>query len=215
MRLASTLLIALATWTGGICTALALNTDIQHGAYLRILVDSAEVRFSSWAKLITSTLFESNKVKLTRVNTFFNQRIRFAEDMETSGESDYWATPMETLAAGAGDCEDFAIAKYYTLLKMSVPEKQLRLAYARAHLGGAASSLFKSHMVLAYYDRPEAEPLILDNLIDSVEPSSRRPDLQLIFSFNGEGIYHGSATAATQRLSRWQDLMRRAHDEGF
>jgi hypothetical protein len=43
-----------------------------------------------------------------------------------------------------------------------------------------------SQKVLAYYALPEAEPLILDNLISELRPASRRPDLTPVFSFNAE-----------------------------
>jgi predicted transglutaminase-like cysteine proteinase len=105
------------------------------------------------------------------------------------GQSDYWATPLETLAKGKGDCEDFTIAKYFTLLEAGLPNEQLRLIYVKARIGGAASNVTQAHMVLAYYSEPDAEPLILDNLITDIRPASRRPDLQPVFSFNSMGIW--------------------------
>jgi hypothetical protein len=58
---------------------------------------------------------------------------------------------------------------------------------------------------------PNAEPLILDNLITDVRPASRRPDLAPVFSFNSEGLWQGvgSQTAGdpTARLSRWREML--------
>lgn len=159
--------------------------------------------------------------KLRRVNEFFNRRIRFADDREIWGQGDYWATPMETLAKGQGDCEDFTIAKYFTLLAAGVPDSQLRLVYARARIGGPSSTIVQAHMVLAYYAMPDAEPLVLDNLITDIRPASRRPDLTPVFSFNSQGIWPGVAggtapsAGSLGRLSRWQDLLGRARREGF
>lgn len=159
--------------------------------------------------------------KLRRVNEFFNRRIRFADDREIWGQVDYWATPMETLAKGQGDCEDFTIGKYFTLLAAGVPDEQLRLVYVKARIGGPDSSIQQAHMVLAYYAAPDAEPMVLDNLITEIRPASRRPDLTPVFSFNSQGIWAG-ATGGTApsaggigRLSRWQDLLQRARREGF
>ena len=61
-----------------------------------------------WRSLLDSAASETDR--LTRVNDFFNRRIRFDDDSAVWKQADYWATPLETLAAGAGDCEDFAIA---------------------------------------------------------------------------------------------------------
>jgi predicted transglutaminase-like cysteine proteinase len=159
--------------------------------------------------------------RLQRVNEFFNRRTHFGTDQEIWGQSDYWATPMETLGRSQGDCEDFTIAKYFTLLNMNIPNEQLRLIYVKARIGGPNSSLQQAHMVLAFYAAADAEPLLLDNLITDIRPASRRGDLQPIFSFNSSGIWAGHAASPQQnpagvgRLSRWEDLLMRARTEGF
>jgi hypothetical protein len=75
-------------------------------------------------------------------------------------------------------------------------------------------------MVLAYYPSPDADPLLLDNLVNSILPAGRRNDLQPVFSFNSQGIFagiHNSSMAAegTRQISRWEDLLKRAREEGF
>lgn len=128
---------------------------------------------------------------------------------------------METLAKGAGDCEDFTIAKYFTLLNANVPVEQLRLIYVKARIGGMNSNLQQAHMVLAYYESPDAEPLVLDNLITDIRPASRRMDLSPVFSFNSQGIFKGvdaktkPETGGVTQLSRWSELLQRARAEGF
>ena len=158
--------------------------------------------------------------KLRRINEFINRRIEFADDQIVWGQSDYWATPMETLGKGKGDCEDYTIAKYFSLLNAGISVKELRLVYVKARMGGTSSNITQAHMVLAWYTQPDAEPLILDNLITDIRPAGRRPDLQPVFSFNSEGIWQGTtgptpAGGGAGRLSRWQDLLRRAKAEGF
>lgn len=153
--------------------------------------------------------------RLTLVNHFFNQRIAFRDDTEVWGRIDYWATPLELLDKGQGDCEDYAIAKYMSLLAAGVPQARLRLVYVRAQFQGRS----QAHMVLAYYAQPEAEPLILDNINPEIRPASQRADLSPVFSFNGEGLWTGvgSTTAGNPvvRLSLWRDLLARAKAEGF
>lgn len=157
--------------------------------------------------------------KLRGVNDFFNRRILFRDDTEVWGQTDYWASPLELFDKGAGDCEDYATAKYFSLLNLGVPMAKLRLVYVRAQLGGPGGAAL-AHMVLAYYESPGAEPLILDNLAGEVRPASRRPDLSPVFSFNGEGLWQGVGAQAAggdpvSRLSRWRDLLAKARLEGF
>lgn len=155
---------------------------------------------------------------LDDVNRFFNRRVAFKEDRQVWAQADYWASPLETLSKGAGDCEDFAISKYLTLLAAGVPAERMRLVYVRARIGGP-SGPSQAHMVLAYYAQPQAEPLILDNLIDEIRPASRRSDLTPVFSFNTEGLWQGVGTVPAgdpvARLSRWREVLLKASQEGF
>jgi len=159
---------------------------------------------------------ESNK--LTAINQFFNRRIVFVPDQEVWGQVDYWASPLEMLGKGRGDCEDYVIGKYFSLLASGVPVTSLRLVYVRATIGGPGGEVL-AHMVLAYYASPGAEPLILDNLIGEIRPASRRPDLDPVFSFNGDGLWQGvgaqSVGDPVARLSRWREVLAKAHAEGF
>lgn len=162
----------------------------------------------------TATLGEAQR--LTVINSFFNQHIAFREDLEVWGQADYWASPLESLGKGRGDCEDYAIAKYFSLIAAGAPAERLRLVYVRARLGGQSVA----HMVLAYYALPEAEPLILDNLVPEVRPASQRPDLQPVFSFNADGLWRGVGAASAggdplARLSQWRDVIAKARAEGF
>lgn len=158
---------------------------------------------------------QDEAARLKAINDFFNQRIAFRDDNETWGRPDYWASPLETLDRGQGDCEDYAIAKYFSLLATGMPEARLRLVYVRAMLDGRP----QAHMVLAYYAQPNAEPLILDNLQPEVRPASARPDLAPVFSFNSEGLWQGtggsSTGSAVARLSIWRDALAKIRAEGF
>jgi len=168
--------------------------------------------------LLASASTMDEAALLAAVNDFYNRRVVFTDDATAWGRDDYWASPLETLEKGQGDCEDYAIAKYFSLLAGGVPVARLRLVYVRAMIGGPGGAV-QAHMVLAYYAQPGAEPLILDNLIGDVRPASRRPDLTPVFSFNSEGLWQGAAGAAagdpTARLSRWREVLAKARAEGF
>ncbi|HEY0818490.1 MAG TPA: transglutaminase-like cysteine peptidase [Rhizobacter sp.] len=161
---------------------------------------------------------QDETTQLQTINQFFNRRIQFREDTEAWGQIDYWASPLESLDRGQGDCEDYAIAKYFSLLAAGMPVARLRLVYVRAQIGGP-QGVTQAHMVLAYYAAPGAEPMILDNLITEVRPASRRPDLVPVFSFNGEGLWQGVGAQVAgdpaARLSRWREILVKARAEGF
>jgi len=166
---------------------------------------SARSRIESWQNLLNAPKSISEDEKLHLVNTFFNQT-KFISDIEHWGQEDYWATPLELLATNGGDCEDYSIAKYYSLLQLGIPDEKLRITYVKA------LQLNQAHMVLAYYPKPDTEPLILDNLITDIKAGSQRHDLYPIYSFNSEGLWlskqkgHGQRVGSSGKLNRWNDL---------
>lgn len=202
--------------------AVGFNPDKLLNSLTQRFGPSSAQKFRDWQQLVTDLgKIADPDQQIRKVNDFWNRRMQFTEDNDAWGQSDYWATPMESLGHGKGDCEDFAIAKYFTLLSAGMDVSQLRLIYVKARIGGAASNITQAHMVLAYYSDPEAEPEILDNLLGDIRPASRRQDLTPVFSFNGQGIWAGvsasgsAKSASTKRLSRWEELLARARAEGF
>ncbi|NLU97230.1 sulfate adenylyltransferase [Marinomonas sp. UCMA 3892] len=168
----------------------------------------AEKRILAWRKLIDDSRSLPIVDQLTQVNNFFNQ-MDFVDDMTLWGKEDYWATPIEFLGMQAGDCEDFTIAKYFTLRELGVPDEKLRLVYVKA------LKLNQHHMVLAYYHKPTSVPVLLDNLDKELKPASKRNDLLPIYSFNAENLWlskekgRGVLVGGSSRLSLWTDLNNR------
>ncbi len=148
-------------------------------------------RLTGWKDLSASAknkgLADPEKLKL--VNDFMSETPFYCDPVLWCKE-DFWAKPMEFLANDGGDCEDFSIAKYFTLRALGVAEERLRIVYAVYQKPGFTGA----HMVLAYYAAPDAEPLILDNLNPSVLPASARPDLVPVFSFNTQGLWGAKET---------------------
>jgi predicted transglutaminase-like cysteine proteinase len=204
------------------CALVLANVDLdrmERLALSRYGPNTAET-VARWRSLISDISNLDDAEKVERVNSFFNRLVRWRTDMEVWGQNDYWATPLETMARREGDCEDFSIAKYMTLLLAGVEVGKMRITYVKAQIGGPYSNATEAHMVLAYYPTPSADPLILDNMIDEVRPASRRPDLTPVFGFNSQGLWVGGAAApATQdpgaRLSRWRDLLQRMTADGL
>ncbi len=162
---------------------------------------------------------KDDAAQLKAVNDFYNRRLAYKEDIDNWGQVDYWASPLESLGKGAGDCEDYAIGKYFTLVALGMPHARLRMVYVRASMEGAPNG-FVPHMVLAYYPTPEAEPLVLDNLQPDIRPAGSRPDLGPVFSFNAEGLWQGVGSIRANgdplaRLSKWREALARARQDGF
>ena len=210
------ILLIVALVAGGLASA-TVDTDRLVQLARERYGPAAVATVEAWRALLAGSGQADEPTKLKRVNDFFNSRIRFDDDINVWGQADYWATPLETMGRGAGDCEDFAIAKYATLLELGVSSEKLRLIYVKALIGQPGSGIVQAHMVLGYYPTPTAEPLILDSLINEIRPASRRPDLIPVFSFNSDGLWVGGLTVndPTARLSRWRDVLARMAEEGF
>ncbi len=172
---------------------------------------AARRRLLAWQDLMQSQGGD-DLTKLEKVNRFFN-KIPFLNDITHWGLEDYWATPTEFLASNGGDCEEFAIAKYFTLIGLGVAEKQLTLTYVKA------LRLNQTHLVLTYTPTPGTEPLILDNLIEIIEPASKRTDLFPVYSFNATGLWaakqrgRGERLGDSSRLRPWRDLLARMTED--
>jgi predicted transglutaminase-like cysteine proteinase len=169
----------------------------------------ARVRVDDWAQLLARTDLADDMDKLETVNRFFN-KMRFVDDIKHWGENDYWATPIEFLGSNGGDCEDFSIAKYFTLRQLGVPEERLRMVYVKA------LKLNQAHMVVAYLETPDAEPLVLDNLVPTIRRAGLRRDLQPVYSFNGDGLWLAkerglgkTPAGKADKLGLWTQLQRR------
>ena len=179
------------------------------------------VLLKDWLQRIDAVKSLKEDAKLKQINDFINQNITFEDDISVWQQSDYWATPLETIGQGRGDCEDFAIIKYASLRMGGIPANKLRLIYVKAKLNTPTGPRVQAHMVLAYYTAPNAEPLVLDNLEGTIRPASKRKDLQPVFSFNSEGIFASvvgtdkASAGGIGRLSRWEDVLRRISAEGY
>lgn len=176
--------------------------------------DRAGKRVTAWRELIEDTKSLPESKKLEAINDFFNQ-LYFVNDIDLWGKTDYWATPLEFLGSNAGDCEDFSIAKYFSLRELGVDDKKLRLVYVKA------IELNQFHMVVAYYKTPSSEPILLDNINGTIKPASQRTDLLPIYSFNGSQLWlmkekgKGTLAGKSSRLKLWNDLRSRNKAEQF
>lgn len=189
-------LLSLLVW--GAAQAGILALEIKHRIEDQYGRDGV-ARLERWESLVWDNAYESTQNKLNRVNDFFNQ-LRFVSDSIHWQQDDYWATPFETLASNGGDCEDFAIAKYFTLRQLGIPASQLRITYVKALRQNQA------HMVLTFYPDDDSEPLVLDILDKEVLPASQRTDLVPVYTFNAEGLWEARTRGQERRLGEATDI---------
>lgn len=184
--------------------SIGLVLALDHDMEARILSEASKQygneaagRVKQWFRVMHSTAGMKEMEKLWLVNSFFNT-LPNMDDMAHWGVPDYWATPLELVGTNGGDCEDFVIAKYFTLRELGVADERLRMTYVRAYL--PASKEMQSHIVLTYHPTPDAEPLVLDNLTNVIKPASERKDLAPTYSFNGAQLW-ASKLRGSGRLS--------------
>jgi len=167
------------------------------------------IRAEQWHALMEGAKLNTDQQKLKQVNDFFNQNIKFVNDINLWNTADYWATPTEILAAGAGDCEDYSIAKYFSLLELGIDAEKLRITYVKT------KHQKQAHMILSYFAYPGATPLVLDNLIPEIKPANQRNDLLPLFSFNHTGLWLAKLNGSEQKIShsnqltKWKNLKMR------
>mgnify|MGYP007100049409 CR=1 FL=1 len=122
---------------------------------------------------------------ITAINTELNHAIRYKPDV-----GDYWQAPSETFRLGTGDCEDYAIAKYYRLLQIGLSPDDMAIVYTLDHGG---------HMVL------RVGGVVLDNLTDSVY-SARL--VSVVYEFSGQLVtFRGVSYPAAGRLPQWVAIL--------
>ncbi len=175
--------------------------------------EKTALRFVKWREFVAENQTKSDLEKITLTNDFFNQQILWIADKKLWKKNDYWATPMETLIKRAGDCEDFTIIKYFTLISLGVSISHLKLTYVKA------IKYNQAHMVLTYSETKRSVPLVLDNINKKILPANKRKDLKPVYSFNGEGMWLqkqkklGKKVGKSSRIRLWVDLNKRMKKE--
>ena len=127
-----------------------------------------------WDDVLGSWKGLSPKEQLNKVNTFFNQW-PYRLDIDNYKMADYWATPLEFIKK-SGDCEDYAIIKYFALKQLGFNPEDMRVVIVRR-------TLFNDvHAVLAVY--LDGDAFILDNLSSVVVSHSKNNSYAPQFSVN-------------------------------
>ena len=161
--------------SGLVSEAVIQKAEDKHGGFVRN-------RFLAFNRLMESAKASNELEQLSMINDFYNH-VPYMSDQKNWKQKDYWATPLEFLSQDRGDCEDYVIAKFFALKSLGIDSEKLFLTYVKS------SRFDLSHMVLSYFEHPDADPLILDNTNFKIFPASQRNDLTPIYLFNGDSLY--------------------------
>lgn len=115
-------------WRGVVADIRAEGEILARCATSSATCPPAAIRFLA---IVASGRARSGLARLGEINRAVNLSVRPMSDIAQYGVEDRWASPLKTLAAGAGDCEDYAIAKYVALQAAGVPADDLRLVIVR------------------------------------------------------------------------------------
>ncbi len=168
-------------------------------------------RIQNYNKLNKKITNYSDYRKLSHINTFFN-KILPQHDNQKYGISDYWSTRKEFLIDGRGDCEDYVIAKYFSLIESGFEKENLFLAVVKV------KGEISDHMVLLYFKNKESIPYVLDNLSFKVLPLNRRPKLEVKFIFNEKESFimdnykiYKKVNIDWGKENKWENLLTRVY----
>lgn len=176
--------------------------------------DPAARRARALEALVQDLAGAGTSARIDAVNRFFN-RFERRSDTRLWGREDHWATPAEFLRRGAGDCEDFAIAKYFALRAMGVDARDLALLYVHDRHRRAP------HMVLLV-SHPGVGAVVLDDRHSRALPVSRRTDLVPVYGLDVHGAFvlrpgdspFGNRQTLRQRHRHWEILLARRGGPG-
>jgi len=133
----------------------------------------AERRFLSIIELARN---HEGRARLGWLNRAVNMSVKPASDWVQYGDADYWASPLQTLGSGRGDCEDYAIVKYVALRALGVETINLRLVIVQD------DKRRTQHAVAEV--RHEQQWLILDNLTMTIITAEDARNYHPLFTLN-------------------------------
>ena len=145
------------------------------------------------------------KHRLLITHDFYN-RIIYTQDMTLWGQKDYWATPEEVLRRFKGDCEDIAIAKYFSLLRQGMPSERLRLVYLL--LPSTNPKIY--HLVLEYHHE-DGRIYVLDNRYNQIYQANEAHHDQTVVSFDLHNMWIDEQRIgdSQMRMKKWGALLER------
>ena len=170
---------------------------------------------NTYGQMALDRLIETNNIinegtditdieKIKKVNNWFNE-FKQSTDLNLWGKKDYWANEIEFIGVGGGDCEDFAIAKYKTLLKMGVKKENLSLMMTKMKY------LSQNHMVVVYTNKKnKIKEIVLDSRTKDLKSLNKHTELLPLYYFNkemeGSKILNNKTIDESKILKEWKEI---------
>lgn len=180
--------LELAPWRG-----VLKKIQAERGLYKRCENpdENCHPKLKAWRRLLTNLKHSTGTARLEQLNYGINKLVSYRPDEQVFGAPDYWASPAESLRFG-GDCEDFAILKYVSLLELGMNENQLRIMVVNdkhRKIGHAILSVTENGRRLA-----------LDNLSDTPAGAHSVSNYQPVYSISGKSRWvHVSLTPVARK----------------
>ena len=142
--------------------------------------------------IVDTARTRDGRARLGEINRAINLAIRPMSDLAQYGEIDVWSSPLVTFAHGAGDCEDYAIAKFVALRQAGISPDDLRIVIMRDTIHG------EDHAVAAA--RLDGQWLTLDNrrmaMVEDVYVRNYRPTF--VIDYDGVKRYQDAPIPAPE-----------------
>lgn len=158
----------------------ALPREIEILALCRDDMDACPDEAKRFIAIIDKAMTHRGFAQIAEINRSINLNIRPVDDRTIYGVNEFWATPLVTFANGAGDCEDYAIAKYVALRQIGIAESDLRLAVVYDR------NTNEHHAVASV--RHEGRWLVLDNRTLAIQEDAQIAHFDPMFVLSGQSV---------------------------
>jgi predicted transglutaminase-like cysteine proteinase len=181
-----------ALWVKWRALETALRADAEAIARCRADAEACSAPAARLLSIVEAAQPRAGRSRFSSVNAAVNAAVRYTSDYARHGVADHWSAPLETLAAGQGDCEDYAIAKFVALREAGVAAADLRLLLVRDLMSR------QDHAVLAA--RQDGSWLVMDNRWDALMEPAALARFMPLFALDHDGVKLFAAPYAARPL---------------
>ncbi|HEX5472924.1 MAG TPA: transglutaminase-like cysteine peptidase [Lacipirellulaceae bacterium] len=171
-----------------------IDVDMEAVANCRVHATACSQAIRRFLSIVELGKGQEGRRQLGWINRAVNLSISPMSDWAQYGYADVWASPLQTLRSGAGDCEDYATVKYAVLRELGFSTNDLRLVILQD------SKLQVEHAVVAV--RYEGKWSILDNRTMAILDTEQTQNYRALFALdwqNDRPIKTASLTQLTDR----------------
>jgi predicted transglutaminase-like cysteine proteinase len=143
--------------------------------------------------IVDSARARDGRARLGEINRAINLAIKPMTDMAQYGQIDVWSSPLVTFTTGAGDCEDYAIAKFVALRLAGMSPDDLRIVVLRDTINGEGHAVAMARL--------DQHWLTLDNRRMAMVEDSDARNIRPLFVIDENDVMKYSDTAPAMVLN--------------